>query len=129
MNSNDNYYQLTFKNIGGIVTPLVIEFEFDDGEKRIERIQAEILRYNANTVSKIFVYDKTVKGAVLDPHQELVDADYDNNSLYCPTTFEKIEITTQRKSPPNPMQTKKNAEELKKKENEKVEEESNQASE
>jgi hypothetical protein len=129
LNSEDNYYQLTFKNIGGIVTPLVIEFEFDDGEKRIGRIPAEIWRYNANTVSKIFVYDKTVKGAVLDPHQELVDADYDNNSLYCPITFEKIEITTQRKSPPNPMQTKKNAEELKKKENEKVEEESNQASE
>ena len=105
------------------------EFEFDDGEKIIERIPAEIWRYNANTVSKIFVYDKTVKGVVLDPHQELVDADYDNNSLYCPITFEKIEITTQHKSPPNPMQTKKNAEELKKKGNEKVDEEGNQASE
>jgi hypothetical protein len=83
----------------------------------------------AGSLLLIFVFDKTVKRVVLDPHKELVDANYDNNAVFGPAAFEKIEITTQRKSPPNPMQTKKNAEELKKKENEKVEEESNQASE
>jgi len=129
LNSDDNYYQLTFKNIGGIVTPLVIEFEFDDGEKKTERIPAEIWRKNANTISKVFVFEKIVQRVVLDPHQELVDANYDNNALYGPTTFDKIEITTQRKSPPNPMQIKNSAEELKQKENEKVEEENNQTSE
>jgi len=116
LNSEGNYYQLTFKNIGGIVMPLVIEFEFEDGEKKIERIPAEIWRKNTKKISKIFMFDKAVKRAVLDPHQELVDANYDNNALYAPMTFEKVEITTQRKSPPNPMQLKKESEELKKKE-------------
>ena len=52
LNSNDNYYQLKFKNIGGLVMPLVIEFEFEDGEKTIERIPAEIWRKNTKTVSR-----------------------------------------------------------------------------
>ncbi len=115
LNSNDNYYQLTFKNIGGIVMPLVIEFEFEDGVKKIARIPAEIWRKNTKKISKIFVFNKTVKRVVLDPYQELVDANYENNFLYGPMTFDKIELTTQRKPSPNPMQIQKEAEDLKKK--------------
>jgi hypothetical protein len=118
LNSDDNYYQLSFKNIGGLVMPLVIEFEFKDGGKKIERVPAEIWRKNAEKVSKVFVFDKAVKRVVLDPHHELVDANYDNNTQYVPTVFEKIEVTTRRKDPPNPMQAKKTAEELKQKEKE-----------
>lgn len=115
LNSNDNYYQLTFNNIGGIVMPLVVDFEFENGDKMIERIPAEIWRKNTKTISKVFVFDKTVKKVTLDPHRELVDANYENNVLSGPTTYEKLELTTQRKSPPNPMQLQKKAEELKKK--------------
>jgi hypothetical protein len=43
----------------------------------------------------IFVFDKTVKRVVLDPHKELVDANYDNNAVFGTAAFEKIEITTQ----------------------------------
>ena len=57
-----------------------------------------------------------VKRVVLDPHQELVDANYGNNSIYGPITFDKIELTTQPKNPLNPMQLKKEAEKLKEKE-------------
>jgi hypothetical protein len=116
LNSDDNYYQLSFKNIGGLVMPLIIEFEFEDGEKKIERIPAEIWRKNAEKVSKVFVFEKAVKRVVLDPHHELVDANYNNNTQYAPAIFEKIELTTPRKNPPNPMQMKKTAEEMKQKE-------------
>ena len=118
LSSEANYYQLTFKNIGGIVMPLVIEFEFDGGNKLIERIPAEIWRKNTKEISKVFVFDKTVKRVVLDPHQELVDANYENNALYGPMKYDKIELTTQRNAPPNPMQLQKEAQELKKKEEE-----------
>ena len=114
LNSEDNYYQLTFKNIGGIVMPLVIEFEFENGEKQLERVPAEIWRYNANRISRVFVFDKKVKRVVLDPHRELVDANYNNNARFTPVSFDKIELVKQKKSPPNPMQLKKKAEELKK---------------
>ena len=98
--------------------PLVVEFEFEDGEKKIERIPAEIWRKNAEKVSKIFVFDKAVKRVVLDPHHELVDANYDNNTRYAPMIFEKIEVSAPHKNPPNPMQEKKTAEEMKQKEKE-----------
>jgi hypothetical protein len=116
LTTDDNYYQLTFKNIGGLVMPLIIEFEFKDGEKKIERIPAEIWRKNAEKVSKVFVFEKAVKRVVLDPHHELVDANYNNNTQYAPAIFEKIELTAPQEDPPNPMQMKKTAEEMKQKE-------------
>lgn len=112
--SDMNYYQLSFKNIGGLVMPLVIEFEFEDGEKTIERIPAEIWRYNTKEITKIFAFDRQLIGATLDPHRELVDADYENNSQLVPNAYKKIELAAQHKPPPNPMQLKnkdeKNAE-------------------
>ncbi len=121
LNSNYNYYQIIFKNLGGLVMPLIVEFEFENGDKKIERIPAEIWRYNDQEVSKVFVFEKTVKKIVLDPHIETVDADYNNNSIVPPTSYETIELTKQRKSPPNPMQLQNDEEELKQKEVEKAE--------
>ena len=114
INSAKNYYQLKFQNIGGLVMPLILEFEFDDGTKTEERIPAEIWRKNTKDITKIFAFDKKLKQAVLDPHRELIDANYDNNTQFAPSSYEKVELTTQRKSPPNPMQILKKAEEMKK---------------
>lgn len=104
INSDKNYYQLRFKNVGGLVMPLVLAFKFEDSETIVERIPAEIWRYNSNEVTKIFAFDKQVKEIVLDPFRELVDSDYSNNSISAPTAFETIEFLTQIKTPPNPMQ-------------------------
>jgi hypothetical protein len=101
--SNLNYYQIRFKNIGGLVMPLVLEFEFENGDKTIERIPAEIWRYNTKEISKIFVFEKELRQVVLDPYRELIDADYDNNLTFAPASFDKIELTIQRKQPPNIM--------------------------
>ncbi len=32
-----NIYQIKFKNVGGLVSPLVIEWTYKDGSKEIER--------------------------------------------------------------------------------------------
>ena len=116
LNSNYNYYQLTFKNLGGLVMPLIIEFEFENGEKEIESIPAEIWRYNDKEVSKVFMFEDTVKNIVLDPNIEPADANYENNSLATPKSFKKFELTKPGKFPHNPMQLQKEAEELKQKE-------------
>jgi len=74
-----NIYQLKFKNIGGLVTPLVIEWTYKDGSKEIERIPAEIWRINETEVTKIFVKEKEVVNIALDPNFELADVDMNNN--------------------------------------------------
>lgn len=41
-----NFYWIEFENVGGLIMPLVIEFEFTDGSKDVKRIAAEVWRYN-----------------------------------------------------------------------------------
>lgn len=83
-----NIYQLRFKNIGGLVTPLVIEWTYKDGSKETERIPAEIWRTNENEVTKVFIKDKEVVNIVVDPNAELADVETSNN------TFPKRETTS-----------------------------------
>ncbi|MBA4056138.1 MAG: aminopeptidase, partial [Marivirga sp.] len=74
-----NIYQLKFKNVGGLVTPLVIEWTYKDGSKEIERIPAEIWRVNENEITKTFIKDKEVINILLDPNFELADTEISNN--------------------------------------------------
>ncbi|MBO3700864.1 M1 family metallopeptidase [Roseivirga sp. E12] len=74
-----NVYQMTFKNNGGLITPLVIEWTYKDGSKEIERIPAEIWRRNEKQVTKLFVKDKEVDSVVFDPFKQLADVDMENN--------------------------------------------------
>lgn len=74
-----NIYQIKFKNIGGLVTPLVIEWTFKDGSKEIERIPAEIWRMNENEITKVFVKEKEVTNILVDPNFELADTEMSNN--------------------------------------------------
>lgn len=74
-----NVYQITFKNNGGLITPLVIEWTYKDGSKEIEKIPAEIWRRNESQVTKLFVKDKEVDSVVFDPFKQLADVDMENN--------------------------------------------------
>jgi hypothetical protein len=74
-----NIYQVKFKNVGGLVTPLVIEWTYKDGSKELERIPAEVWRINENEITKVFVKEKEVIGIVLDPNGELADVEAKNN--------------------------------------------------
>lgn len=76
-----NIYQVKFKNIGGLVMPLVIEWTYKDGSKEIDRLPAEIWRHNEQEVSKVFVKEKEVVSIVLDPNLELADVDMSNNAF------------------------------------------------
>ncbi|MBT1701486.1 M1 family metallopeptidase [Fulvivirgaceae bacterium PWU4] len=76
-----NIYQLKFKNVGGLVTPLVIEWTYKDGSKEIERIPAEIWRINESEITKVFVKEKEVVNIVVDPNAELADVEVKNNAF------------------------------------------------
>lgn len=74
-----NIYQVKLKNVGGLVTPVVIEWTFKDGSKEIETIPAEIWRINENEVNKVFVKDKEVVNVVIDPNSQIADVEPKNN--------------------------------------------------
>ena len=74
-----NIYELKFKNVGGLVTPIIIEWTFKDGSKEIERIPAEIWRTNESEVTKVFIKEKEVTNIVIDPNGDLADVEVSNN--------------------------------------------------
>ena len=86
--ADKNFYELTFKNIGGLVTPLIIEWTYKDGTKEVDRIPAEIWRLNETEVKKVFMKDREVVHISIDPNEETADTDVSNNF------FPKHEINT-----------------------------------
>ncbi|WP_113923616.1 M1 family metallopeptidase [Cognataquiflexum aquatile] len=91
VNSGMNFYEMKFKNVGGLVMPLIIQFNYADGTSEVERIPAEIWRLNESEVSKVFAKKKEVKSIVLDPYRETADIDESNNAWprqHAPSRFE-----------------------------------------
>ncbi len=74
-----NLYELTLRNTGGLVSPVVIEWTFKDGSKEIERIPAEIWRENELEVKKVFLKEKEVVNIVIDPNLETADINVRDN--------------------------------------------------
>ncbi len=74
-----NFYEVTFTNRGGLVTPLIIEWTYSDGTMEIEKLPAEIWRHNEKEVKKVFVKDKEVIKVVLDPNKMTADTNIEDN--------------------------------------------------
>ncbi len=77
--ADKHFYDVTFSNQGGLVSPLVIEWTFADGTRELEHIPAEIWRLNENIISKTFVKDKQVVNIQLDPERKTTDIDPADN--------------------------------------------------
>ena len=105
-----NYYELKFTNHGGLVMPIILEFEYVDGTKQVQRIPAEIWKQNDQTVSKVFILKKEVVRVTLDPFLETADVDRNNN--YWPPRAEPTRFELYKNNYPNrenPMQRSKRA--------------------
>ena len=75
-----NFYELTLSNKGGLVMPVIIEWTYKDGTKEVDRIPAQVWRYNENKITKFFIKDKEVASIKLDPMRETADINESNNS-------------------------------------------------
>ncbi len=75
-----HFYEVTVSNKGGLVMPVIIEWTFTDGSKEVDRIPAQIWRYNESKVNKVFMKDKEVKSIKLDPMREIADINESNNT-------------------------------------------------
>jgi hypothetical protein len=91
LKTEKTYVQLNFRNIGGMIMPLVIQFNFEDGSSEIQRIPAEIWSRNNILTSKVFVFERDIASVMLDPYLETADCDVFNNywpRKYIPGRFE-----------------------------------------
>jgi aminopeptidase N len=116
LNAGHNYYEMQFSNHGGLVMPILLEFEYVDGSKEVVRIPAEIWKRNDKQVSKVFITEKELVRVTLDPFLETADVDRNNN--YWPPRVEptRFQLYKQREyNRENLMQRAKRAEEKEKK--------------
>jgi len=79
--SGKNIYEVTIKNVGGLVMPVTIEWIFKDGTSEIDKLPAEIWRLNEYEIKKTFVKDKEVTQVNLDPNFEFADTNTSNNTF------------------------------------------------
>ncbi len=103
LGQNFHLYELSFENLGGLVMPLIVEFQFTDGTSDIRRIPAEIWKMGDTKVTKVFKTEKKAISIALDPYLETADTDTSNNywpSILKPSDFKLFKYN----SLGNPMQ-------------------------
>ena len=116
LNAGKYFYELNFKNIGGLVMPLIIQINYTDQTSEIIRIPAEIWRRHEINVSKVFILDKEVSSFRLDPLLETADTDLYNNAWPREVIPSRYDLFMERKMRmqrrENPMQRQKRVDEL-----------------
>jgi hypothetical protein len=110
LETNKQFYEISFTNKGGLVTPLIVQATFTDGTTEVIRIPAEIWRMEHTTVTKVFIFDKEVKSFQLDPFLETADCNVEDNSFPPVSQPTRYQLFEQKKSMENPMQRQKRME-------------------
>lgn len=110
VNSKDNFYEISFKNVGGLPMPIILDFKFKDGTVVSKTLPAEIWRFDDEVVTKVFIFEKELKEVVLDPRLQTADTDLENNywpARAIPSKFDLYERKDSEKE--NEMQRYKRA--------------------
>lgn len=81
LSPDKNFYVLKIKNNGELVMPLIVEINYKDGTKQVERFPAEIWRMNHKEIAKLIVTEKEVASFRLDPNLETADIEINNNTF------------------------------------------------
>ena len=74
-----NFYLIEFSNVGGLVMPIILKIDYTDGSTEELRIPAEIWRVDNAKAAKLIMTQKEIKALQIDPHEEIGDADVENN--------------------------------------------------
>lgn len=85
-------YFIDFENHGGLVMPMVLKVEFEDGTNEDVRIAADIWRRNAKSVTKLLVRNKKITSVTLDPYHEIADANASNNAWPAKAEMSRVEL-------------------------------------
>jgi hypothetical protein len=74
-----NFYLVEFSNVGGLVMPIILKIDYTDGSTEELRIPAEIWRIDNVKAAKLIMTQKEIKALQIDPHEEIGDAEVENN--------------------------------------------------
>ncbi len=85
-------YFVDFENIGGLISPLPITLNFEDGETQEIMLPAELWRRSPKQVTKLFVLEKPLLSIDLDVHHQTADADFANNSFPQKMSKSRLEL-------------------------------------
>jgi hypothetical protein len=110
LESNRHFYELSFTNKGGLVTPLIVQAQFADGTSEVMRIPAEIWRMEQETVTKVFIFEKEVSRFQLDPFLETADCNTEDNTFPPSAGPTRFQLFQQKQTDENPMQRQKRLE-------------------
>jgi hypothetical protein len=74
-----NFYVIDFRNLGGLVMPILLRVHYADSTSETMTFPAQIWRFNSKQVSKLIVTDKEIVRLELDPKRQTADVDEGNN--------------------------------------------------
>lgn len=74
------FYKITFEKPGGLVMPIIVEYEYADGSKERVTYPAQIWRHNDKEVSKAIASKSELVKITVDPDKETADVDTSNNA-------------------------------------------------
>ena len=80
MNIPKFYYEIVFDKPGGLVMPIIIDIEYEDGSVERRKYPAQVWRKNDLEVRKVITSNKQISSIKLDPDKETADIDISNNS-------------------------------------------------
>ena len=103
LQTKGNFYVVEFKNIGGVVMPLVLRIKYTDDTSQTVRMPASIWRLNGATISKLIFTQKEIVSITLDTHDEMSDMDLHNNRFPRLPIEESFQLQ-KKKVPKNAMQ-------------------------
>ena len=108
LSGSQNFYDLSLRNVGGLVMPVILQITYADNSQELQTIPAEIWRKNNAQVNKVIVTQKPVISFVIDPFQQTADTDLSNNSFPRQPNASRFELfQQQQQAPANPMQAAK----------------------
>ncbi|MCA9136156.1 MAG: M1 family metallopeptidase [Planctomycetales bacterium] len=98
-----NFYIVDFRNVGGLVMPILLRVHYSDNSSEMMMFPAQIWRQNSKHVSKLIVTDKEIVRLELDPKRQTADVEEGNNhwpKKMVPSRFKLFKDETKK----NPMQ-------------------------
>jgi hypothetical protein len=128
LQSKLHLYVVEVENLGGLVSPVMIEATLEDGTREELRVPAEIWRKGDKKITKLMMTQQPAVAFLLDPHLETADTDLSNNAW--PTKIDETRVRIDGESRfgrgggrggPNPMREARDLEKKKAEADEKPE--------
>ena len=92
-------YFLDFENIGGLVMPIPLRVEYDNGEIEDMMLPAEIWRRSPHEVTRMLLSEQAIVAVEVDPIQQIADTDRNNNRI--PQQIQRSRIELYRSDNPS----------------------------